>query len=105
MGYTLSKEETMKPEKLTIKKRGQVTIPKNIRDLLGLNEDDQLELVIEDGKIVLQPIMTIAKDQAWFWSPKWQQGEKEAEEDIKNERVTTFDNADSAIAFLRRNKD
>jgi antitoxin MazE len=102
MVETLIKEETMKPEKLTLKKRGQVTIPKNFRELLGLEEEDQLEAVIEDGKIVLQPIITIAKDQAWFWTQQWQQGEHEAEEDIKNGDVHSFNNAENAIAFLRR---
>ncbi|MFD1064749.1 AbrB/MazE/SpoVT family DNA-binding domain-containing protein [Oceanobacillus locisalsi] len=105
MVKTLQKEETMKPEKLTLKKRGQITIPKSIRDSLDLHEDDQLEAVIEDGKIVIQPVITIAKDQTWFWSPEWQQEEREADEDIKHGRVKTFDNADDAIAYLRDDED
>lgn len=105
MVLALAKEEAMKPEKLTLKKRGQVTIPKSIREILDLDEDDQLEVVIEDGKIIMQPVVTIAKDQAWFWSPEWQKGEREAEQDIMNNRVSTFDNAEDAIAFLRSDEE
>lgn len=91
----------MKPETLRLKKRGQVTIPKSIRDTLNLAEDDQLEVIIENGKIVMQPVMTIAKDQAWYWSKDWQKAECEAQDDIDHNRVSTFNNAEDAIRFLR----
>ena len=29
-------------------------------------------------------------DQSWFWSKEWQQGEKQAEDDIKKEKVRKF---------------
>lgn len=101
METTLFKEDSMKTEKATLKKRGQVTIPKSIRDALKLEENDQLEMVVENGKIVIQPVITIAKDQAWFWSKEWQSGEREAEKDIINGQVTSFSNANDAIAYLR----
>ena len=94
----------MKPILLTLKQHGQLTIPKHVREVLNLNEGNQLELTIEEGRIVLQPVVTIAKGQQWFWSPEWQQGELEAEEDVVNEHVTTFETSNEALAFLRRNK-
>lgn len=33
--------------------KGQVVIPKTIRELLGINEGDEITLDVEDGKIVL----------------------------------------------------
>lgn len=104
MDTTYNHKKTVKPEKSTVKKRGQVTIPKHFREILGLNEDDQLELTIEDGKIIMQPVITIAKDQAWFWSPEWQKGEREAENDIAHDEVSTFNNVEDAITFLRSDK-
>lgn len=95
----------MKPEKSILKKRGQVTIPKNVRELLDLHEDDQLEMTVEDGKIIIEPVVTIAKDQAWFWTSEWQKGEREAKEDIDAGRVESFTSAKDAIAFLRSDED
>lgn len=104
MKETLKQEKVIKPETSRVKKRGQVTIPKNVRDMLDLHEDDQLEVSIEDGKIVMQPVITIAKEQAWFWSPEWQKGEREADKDIADNEIKTFSNAKDAISFLRSDK-
>ncbi|MCE5008380.1 AbrB/MazE/SpoVT family DNA-binding domain-containing protein [Staphylococcus saprophyticus] len=104
MGATFKQKKTIKPEKSTVKKRGQITIPKNLREELDLHEDDQLEVSVENGKLVMQPVITIAKDQSWFWSPEWQKGEREAEENISNNEVKTFNNAEDAISFLRSDK-
>lgn len=105
MAETTDKNKIMRPEKSTLKKRGQITIPKSIREILDLQEEDQLEMTIEDGKIVMQPIVTVAKDQTWFWTSEWQKGEREAESDIRNDRVNTFDNSNDAIAFLHSDED
>ena len=40
------------------------------------------------------------KEQAWFWSERWQQGEKEATEDIIAGRIHEFLDAESAVDFL-----
>lgn len=105
MGLTIEQEKNLKPEKSVVKRRGQVTIPKTIRDVLGLHEDDQLEVTVENGRIVMQPLITIAKDQAWFWSTEWQNAEKEAEQDIKDGNVHTFDSAEDALAFLHADEE
>jgi AbrB family looped-hinge helix DNA binding protein len=38
----------------TITVKGQVTIPKQIRDALGLTPGSQVEFAIEDGKLVVR---------------------------------------------------
>lgn len=105
MDSTFNQKKTIKSEKSTVKKRGQVTIPKYVREVLDLHEEDQLEVTVEDGKIVMQPVITIAKDQSWFWSSEWQKGEREADNDISNDEVKTFNNAEDAISFLRSDKE
>jgi hypothetical protein len=42
------------------------------------------------------------EDQSWFWTKRWQQVEKEAEEDIEARRVFEFLNADAAIVSLHK---
>lgn len=102
MGVSLYKEETtMEPKKSILKGKGQITIPKEIRKQLNLQENDQLEVTVEDGRIILQPVVTIAKDQAWYWTKDWQVAEREAEDDIKNNRVHSFKDVEDAISFLR----
>lgn len=43
----------------SITPRGQVTLPAGIRKALGLKGGDSLEVTIENGRIVLQPVMTL----------------------------------------------
>ncbi len=40
-------------------------------------------------------------DQAYFWTEEWQKGEREADEDIRADRVTAFDNVEDALRHLR----
>jgi hypothetical protein len=44
----------------------------------------------------------VDKEQAWFWSTRWQQGEKEAEADIHNGRIKVSPDAKAAIAELHK---
>lgn len=40
----------------TLTSKGQTTIPKEIRDLLGLEPGDKLDFIVEaDGRVVLRP--------------------------------------------------
>jgi len=58
-----------------------------VRELLGLQEGDFIEVQESNGAIVMLPKKLIDADQAWFWSPEWQKGEREAEEDIRAGRL------------------
>lgn len=66
----------------------QISIPKEIRAALQLEEGDYVELEERDGQIVLIPKKVIDADQAWFWSPEWQRGEREADQDIRKGRLS-----------------
>lgn len=37
-------------------RHGQITIPKEFRDALGLTEDDLLSVTLEDGKLEIEPV-------------------------------------------------
>lgn len=40
----------------TITSKGQITIPKDVRDKLGLESGDQVNFIIlEDGRVLMQP--------------------------------------------------
>ena len=46
------------------------------------------------------PKKLVDKSQAYFWTKRWQKGEKEAVEDIKAGRVKTFESVDELIKDL-----
>lgn len=43
-----------------------------------------------------------AADQAWFWTPEWQEGEREVDEALAAGRATYFDSAEEFLAALDR---
>ncbi len=85
---------------IQIRKKAQLTLPLSVRRKLGIEEGDFMDVRVKDNEIVMKPKKLIDKDQAWFWTKRWQEGEREADEDIKAGRVYSFPDAKSAIAAL-----
>ncbi len=54
----------MKVWEVTLSPKGQVTIPKEMRDLLGLRPGDQVIYSVIDGEIVITPKNIDLKDRA-----------------------------------------
>jgi AbrB family looped-hinge helix DNA binding protein len=73
-----------------IREKSQITIPKDLIKKLNLKIGDNIDINIENDKIVIKPVVIIPKAQAWFWSKEWQQGESQAEKDIENGHVERF---------------
>ena len=67
---------------IEVRNRNQVTLPKTLAAQLQIQEGDLLEYRIEDGKIIITPKMLIPKEQSWFWTKAWQQGEKEVQREL-----------------------
>jgi hypothetical protein len=57
---------------------------------------------VEGERAVLVPKKLVDKSQAYFWTRKWQEGEREADEDIKAGRVKTFDSVEELISDLEK---
>jgi len=51
------------------------------------------------GKMPM-PKKLVDKSQAYFWTKRWQEDEKEADEDIEAGRVNTFDSVEELIEEL-----
>ena len=69
-------------------------------DFEGIEEGDLVEIEVVDERVVLMPKKLVDKSQAYFWTKRWQEGEREAGEDIKDGRVKTFDSVDEPIKDL-----
>ena len=83
-----------------VTRHGQITLPASVRERLGIEEGDLVEIDVEDERAVLIPKKLVDKNQAYFWTRKWQEGERAADEDIKAGRVKTFDSVDELIKDL-----
>lgn len=73
--------------------RGVVSLPVELRRRLNIDAAGaQLEITErEDGVVELRPMLAIPADQAWFWTPEWQAGERQVDEDVAAGRTERFD--------------
>ena len=75
---------------VTISTKGQISIPKKVRDALHIKKGDQLIFRVEDSKIILEPTVNIPRSQAWFWTPEVQEKIKKSEKNFKAGKFKTY---------------
>lgn len=84
---------------------GQVRIPKEVMERLGISTGDYLDFEFVDDRLVVKAKKLIDADQAWFFTKEWQEAEKKAEEDIRGGRVSkVFTTAEEGISYLRKRR-
>jgi len=88
------------PARGSIRTKGVVTIPQEIRQQVDLHEGDEVIFTVEDGKVVVTPAAVIPRDQAWFWTPAWQAKEAEAEADLASGRFVRHTTDDDFLTSL-----
>ena len=92
--------------KTRLRTKGQITVPSEIRDLLGAEEGDDLIFhTDEKGRVIITRAQVISPSQAWFWSERWQRMERAAQADLDAGRVVEFDTIVEALAALDQIKD
>jgi AbrB family looped-hinge helix DNA binding protein len=76
-----------------IGKRGTMVIPADVRKRLNLADGDTVCVHVDEssGTFEVTPQLSIDRSQAWFWTPEWQAGEREADEDLKAGRFTVME--------------
>jgi len=85
-----------------VTRHGQITLPASVRRELRVEEGDLVEIKVIDDKAILMPKKLVDKNQAYFWTKRWQEGEREAEEDIKAGQIKTFDSVEELIKDLEQ---
>ena len=80
-------------------RNGQITLPKEFRDALGIDEGQILEAELENSRIVLKPLAFVER---WsVLSSKGKQKVKEALKDIKKGAFSkAYDDVDEMIRNL-----
>jgi len=80
---------------------GHVAGLDQIRGALQIGEGDEVEFAVhDDGTITVRGYVSIPADQAWFFTPQWLAGEREADEDIAASRGSVHESADDMFAHL-----
>ena len=86
---------------VTVSQKGQVAIPKEIRERLPIKTGDQLIFKISKGKIILEPTINIPRSQAWFWTEEIQQTIKKAEKNYQAGIFKQYDQIDDLLGDLK----
>jgi AbrB family looped-hinge helix DNA binding protein len=72
----------------TVSSKFQISLPKALRERLGLHAGDHLVVEEREGNLVLTPAATVPRGQLYFWSRRWQNGEAKAERDLAAGRIS-----------------
>ena len=87
--------------RVKVRPKAQLTLPEEIRRALHIGEGDEVEFAVqEDGTVTIRGYVSIPTDQAWFFTPEWLAGEREADEDIAARRGTVHEPAEGMFAHL-----
>ncbi|MDI9571039.1 MAG: AbrB/MazE/SpoVT family DNA-binding domain-containing protein [Pseudomonadota bacterium] len=90
---------------IKVKQNYQITLPSSLRKYLNIAVGDYMEVVKQDGELVLKPVKVVHPEQAYFYSKEWQNGEAEADKDIdKGDVLGPFDNITDGLAALKTAK-
>lgn len=63
-----------------VRRRGQITLPREVREALHVEEGDDVAFIVADGRVTMSGLKSIPAEQAWFWTNARQAGEREASE-------------------------
>jgi AbrB family looped-hinge helix DNA binding protein len=87
-----------------VRKKGQVTIPTEIREAARIAEGTVLEFELTEDGIVVRPKEMIDADQAWFWKQSWQEGELEASAELAAGKGKVYKSDKAFLDALDRNR-
>ncbi len=88
-----------------VKTKAQITLPLKVRQALGIEEGDYLQIIVEDHRIVLVPQTLVTKLPPAVLSEQGEQMLEEALHDVREGRVKEHDGVDSLIAELHHEAD
>ena len=69
-----------------LSKKGQLVIPKEMRDALGVKEGDELLMVLEDGRVTLTRPTEYARATRGLMKGTWGRTRREVHQYLERER-------------------
>lgn len=85
-----------------LQSRGLIALPTELRRRLHLDQPGAQVEILErdDGVLELRAALPVPADQAWFWTERWQQREREVDEHVAHGDVVTHDSAEEFLGHL-----
>lgn len=85
---------------VAVQRRGTVALPPALRRRYRLDEPGaQVEITErEDGVLELRPVVAVPASEAWFWTERWQAGEREVDAHIATGEVTEHASGEDFLA-------
>ncbi len=71
-------------------RNGQITLPAKVREALSIKTGDLLRLEVKNKQLVITPVATVSKHEAYFFSGKSQKAIKESETAVKQNRYSRY---------------
>jgi antitoxin PrlF len=68
-----------------ITSKNQITVPREVRDRLGIGRGDQLEFVLEDSEVIVRPKQSRKRSFTEWGGAFLKRGERVSLEDVKRE--------------------
>ncbi|MCL5057605.1 MAG: AbrB/MazE/SpoVT family DNA-binding domain-containing protein [Actinobacteria bacterium] len=90
IGVNTMAEIQVSSHKVFVQRRNLISLPREIRETLNINEGDVLDIRLIDDKIVIEPMKLIPSSQAYFWTDKTQNDMLEAKKDVDSGSVREF---------------
>lgn len=85
-----------------VRNEGQVTLPASVREAAHIEEGTIVEVsVTDEGTVMLRPKVLVDAADAWYWTPEWQAGERDADAEIaRGEPARVYRTDDEFLASL-----
>jgi AbrB family looped-hinge helix DNA binding protein len=87
--------------RVKVSPKARLTLPEEIRSALHIGEGDEVEFAVQqDGTVTVRGYISIPTAQAWYFTPQWLAGEREADEEIAAGRGTVHESAEDMFGRL-----
>jgi len=73
-----------------VREKYQVTIPEEVRGKIPLKVGERVEVTARGNEIIIRPVVEIPREQAWFWSTKWQEQVSQSIKDLERGKMKVF---------------
>ena len=86
---------------LILRDRNQITLP---GECVPENVNQYEYEILPDRSILLKPLVNIPASQLYYWTKRWQEGEKQAEDDIEQGQVQQHKNVNALMSTIRKRR-
>lgn len=88
-----------------VKSKAQITLPRKVREAVGIAEGDYLQVIVRGNRIILEPQTLVAKLPPVTLSAQGERMLQEALDDVREGRVKEHESVESLIAELHNETD